>query len=317
MGRHVRSSRDGRGLERTVTPTCDVESWADAWHVAAWRATKEETTMFDRFTDRARKALGEARSIAIETGSNVMTPEHLFVGLLRDRDALAARSLAVRCLGGFDLAWAQDKALELIKQRTGGAADPSQVRHGVQIPHSQSMRRCFELASAAASRLRNGYIGTEHLLLGIVENHDYVPINAVLEGIGLTKSGIVQAVMTELGAQAAPETAPPAATFAAGTVSSTDAESSVQVDVTRTQTAQPDSRRLDSTYSEDRSDDHECAFVDQIAKGVADAVIESFEKIMEQALTSTINQVKADFVAALDEAKSVIEAATISFNRKG
>lgn len=294
-------------MERTLT--CDVESLAGSEHVAAWAAAKEGL-MFDKFTDRARKALGEARNIAVDVGIQTICPEHLLLALLRDRDGIAARSLAVRC-DGFDLGQAQDELLGFIKRRAEGfaASSGSPGHHSAQVPHGPSLKRCFNLAVDAAHRLKNNYIGTEHLLLGLVENYDYEPTNAALEKIGLTRSRVASAVMEELKAQTDPTPTPLKTPRVAGTASSTDEESSLRVDVA---VIEGQDRKHNSTFTTSSVPPPD-APTDDAVNAIVDALVDSFRSAMIQALKATADEVKADFVIALGHAKAAIESAKITF----
>jgi hypothetical protein len=105
---------------------------------------------FDRFTGRARRALAAAHA---EAGGRAVGGEHLLLGLLRVDDGMAAKALQQM---GVDRA-----ALE--SRLKGEAPDASSGG-----PLNATARRAIELAFEQAAGLGHGFVGTEHLLLGIV-----------------------------------------------------------------------------------------------------------------------------------------------------
>lgn len=113
--------------------------------------------MFEKFTDRARKAMGHARQEAQHLCHEYIGTEHMLLGLAHDRDSLAGEVLA-RC--GVDLI---RLAAEVCKRaQPGGTA----VTMG-QVPFTPRAKRALEDAEAARAELRHNHLGTEHLLIGL------------------------------------------------------------------------------------------------------------------------------------------------------
>ena len=112
---------------------------------------------FDKFTERARKVLTLAQDEAQRFNHNYIGTEHLLLGLVREGDGVAARVL-------------ENLGVELNKVRTAvefiiGRGDRPVVG---EIGLTPRAKRVIELAVDEARRLGHNYIGTEHLLLGLV-----------------------------------------------------------------------------------------------------------------------------------------------------
>ena len=112
---------------------------------------------FDKFTDRARKVLTLAQDEAQRFNHNYIGTEHLLLGLVREGEGVAARVL-------------ENMNVELAKVRTAvefiiGRGDRPVVGEVGLTPRA---KRVIELAIDEARRLGHNYIGTEHLLLGLV-----------------------------------------------------------------------------------------------------------------------------------------------------
>lgn len=114
---------------------------------------------FERFTPRARNAVVAAQNAAHEARNGEITPEHLVLGVLADSDALATKLLT-----------AQQVDAESI--RTELALPPAVEQPPQLIPFSGPARKALELTFREALRLGHNYIGTEHLLLALLELED-------------------------------------------------------------------------------------------------------------------------------------------------
>ena len=114
--------------------------------------------MYERFTERAKKLIVHARTEAKKLNSDFVRTEHMLLGLVRERDGVAARALANL---GVDL----DDLQRSIEQ---------QMRHGAtsstsdDIPFSPSSKKVLEFAIDEARKLNHPYVGTEHILLGLL-----------------------------------------------------------------------------------------------------------------------------------------------------
>jgi hypothetical protein len=134
---------------------------------------EREGPRFDKFTDRARKVLTLAQDEAQRFNHNYIGTEHLLLGLVREGDGVAARVL-------------ENMGVELPKVRTAvvfrlGRGERPGVGEGGLTPRAI---RVLELAIDEARRLVQNYIGTEHLLLGLVREGEGIAAG-VLESLGV------------------------------------------------------------------------------------------------------------------------------------
>ena len=114
----------------------------------------------EKFTQRAELAIENARLAAGELGQGYVGTEHLLLGIMMERDGLGARVLQRQGL---------DKArLWHIVQRSNGSGCLGRPEQGL----TPRARQAVEKAAQEARQLQQGYIGTEHLLLGILRQND-------------------------------------------------------------------------------------------------------------------------------------------------
>jgi len=130
---------------------------------------------FERFTKRARRVLQLAQEEAERLNSSVIGTEHLLVGLLREDSGVGARLLKEQ---GVTL----PKVRAAVERRAGKGSFPLQGRTEL----AERTKRVIELAVDEARQLRNRYIGTEHLLLGIVKEGQGIAAG-ILRGMGVTE----------------------------------------------------------------------------------------------------------------------------------
>ncbi|MBO0772327.1 MAG: ATP-dependent Clp protease ATP-binding subunit [Actinobacteria bacterium] len=116
---------------------------------------------FSRFTLRARNAVGAARAEARGLGSPELRTEHLLLGLLTEPDGLAAKAIVAL---GADPDQVRDQLGAPRSAPPAGPGDSSRDR----IPVSAQVKRALELTLQQALALGHNYIGTEHLLLGLI-----------------------------------------------------------------------------------------------------------------------------------------------------
>jgi ATP-dependent Clp protease ATP-binding subunit ClpC len=128
--------------------------------------------MFERFTDRARRVVVLAQEEARDLGHNYIGTEHILLGLLREREGVAARALESL---GISLDVARQQVGEIIG--TGGGMPTG------HIPFTPRAKKVLELSLREALQLGHNYIGTEHILLGLVREGDGVGAQ-VLVGLG-------------------------------------------------------------------------------------------------------------------------------------
>ena len=117
--------------------------------------------MWQRFTERARKVVFYAQEEAQKFGEGYVSTEHLLLGLVRETDSVAARVLERLGVGLMRIRG------EVEKQLPRGEVRPSQ-----DMTLTPRAKRVIDLAYDEARNLNNNYIGTEHLLLGLIREGD-------------------------------------------------------------------------------------------------------------------------------------------------
>jgi len=145
---------------------------------------------FDKFTDRARKVLTLAQDEAQRFNHNYIGTEHILLGLVRDGDGVAARAL-------------ENMNVDLAKVRTAVEFIIGQGPQPVvgEVGLTPRAKRVIELAIDESHRLGHNYIGTEHLLLGLVREGEGIAAG-VLESLGANLDRVrheVLRVLSEAG----------------------------------------------------------------------------------------------------------------------
>jgi ATP-dependent Clp protease ATP-binding subunit ClpC len=126
--------------------------------------------MFERFTERARQVVVLAQDEARALNHNYIGTEHLLLGLLREEQGLGARVLGQL---GIELA----EARAYVRDCVGVGSDAPSG----QIPFTPRAKRALELSLREAVTLGHGFIGTEHVLLGLVRVDDGVAARYLAE----------------------------------------------------------------------------------------------------------------------------------------
>jgi ATP-dependent Clp protease ATP-binding subunit ClpC len=129
---------------------------------------------FDKFTEQAKKALSLAQEEAQRLKHNYIGTEHLLLGLVREGDGVAAKVLQKL---GVELQTVRN-AVEFILGRG------DRIVLGIEIGLTPRAKKVIELAIDEARRMNHHYIGTEHLLLGLIREGEGVAIG-VLESLGV------------------------------------------------------------------------------------------------------------------------------------
>ncbi|OBG92624.1 hypothetical protein A5697_06855 [Mycobacterium sp. E3251] len=140
-------------------------------------ATLDPEQGFGRFTPRARGAVVAAQNAAHEAANNEITPEHLLLGLLDDPAALATVLLHLQKVDIEAL-----RAAVNLPPPSSGTPD--------LIPFSGPARKALELTFREALRLGHNYIGTEHLLLALLELEEASPDAGPLRRCGVDKARV-------------------------------------------------------------------------------------------------------------------------------
>jgi hypothetical protein len=135
---------------------------------------------FARFTPRAKHVVVAAEEEARELRHDHIFPEHLALGLLHEPEGLAARALV-----------ALGVTLEAARPALVAALSPAVVPEPVpgKIPFAPRSKKVLELALREALLLLHNYIGTEHLLLGLLDEEEALG-DGPLAGLGLTKERV-------------------------------------------------------------------------------------------------------------------------------
>ncbi len=134
----------------------------------------------ERFTQRARRVLSLAQEEAERMRHAYIGTEHLLLGLLREEGGVAGRVLR-------DLGIEQRRVQEIIERLAGAAA--SRTPSVSKIDLAPGTKRVLELAVDEARRMGHHYIGTEHLLLGLVRQNEGVAMD-VLKKLGISAEQI-------------------------------------------------------------------------------------------------------------------------------
>ena len=113
---------------------------------------------FSRFTQRARNVVMAAQNEARAAGNDVIGPEHLVLGLLSEPDALAAKAIV-----------AQGVALDDVRSAATAALPPAVEQVPDLIPYDANASKALELTFREALRLGHNYVGTEHILLALLQ----------------------------------------------------------------------------------------------------------------------------------------------------
>lgn len=136
----------------------------------------EENQDFSRFTQRARNILVAAHNDANERGHAEIGLGHVVLGLLTEPDGLAARILVAE---GVSVEQVRDAAVASLPPR---ADDPPEL-----VPYDHDSKKVLELTFREALRLGHNYVGTEHILLALLEVEAG---DGVLTGLGVDRAAV-------------------------------------------------------------------------------------------------------------------------------
>jgi ATP-dependent Clp protease ATP-binding subunit ClpC len=147
--------------------------------------------VFERFTDRARRVVVLAQEEARMLNHNYIGTEHLLLGLVREGDGFAARALV-----------SLDISLEAVRQQVEEIIGRGQAAPTGHIPFTPRAKKVLELSLREALQLGHNYIGTEHILLGLIREGEGVAAQ-VLQKLGADLDRVRQAVIQLLSGYAA------------------------------------------------------------------------------------------------------------------
>jgi len=147
--------------------------------------------MHDRFTDRVRRVIYFARDEASRLQHDYIGTEHLLLGIVREGEGIAAK-----VLGKMDLDFEQiQQAVESMVKSSGGTLTIG------EIPFTPRAKRVLELAIEEARLLGHNYVGTEHLLLGLIREGEGVAAQVLAE-LGVDRKRVREEVLKLLGPSA-------------------------------------------------------------------------------------------------------------------
>jgi len=147
--------------------------------------------MFERYTERARRVIFFARYEASQLGSNSIETEHLLLGLIREGKGLTSRIFSKSHL-----------SMETIrKEIEGRALYRDKVSTSVDIPLSPESKRVLSFAAEEAERMLHNYIGTEHVLLGLMREEKSVAAG-ILSEKGMRLSAVREEIVQLLNEKA-------------------------------------------------------------------------------------------------------------------
>jgi ATP-dependent Clp protease ATP-binding subunit ClpC len=152
--------------------------------------------MFERFTDRARRVIVDAQNEARSLGHNYIGPEHILLGLVNEGDGVGAKALEAMQIS-------TDAIRGRIEEITGRGQAPPGTGH---IPFTPRAKKVLELSLREALQLSHNYIGTEHILLGLIHEGDGVAAQ-VLVGLGVDLDRTRQLVIQILSGRQREESA--------------------------------------------------------------------------------------------------------------
>lgn len=140
--------------------------------------------MFERFTDRARRVVVLAQEEARLLNHNYIGTEHILLGLIHEGEGVAAKALESLSIS---LEAVRSQVEDIIGQ---GGSSPSG-----HIPFTPRAKKVLELSLREALQLGHNYIGTEHILLALLEIEDN---DGILSSLGLERSEIEEFIDSAL-----------------------------------------------------------------------------------------------------------------------
>ncbi|MCX4972559.1 MULTISPECIES: Clp protease N-terminal domain-containing protein [unclassified Streptomyces] len=129
---------------------------------------------FGRYTPRARNTVMAAHNAAKTAGNAETVPEHLVLGLLAEPEGLGAKAIT-----------AQGVTLDAVREAATAALPPAVEDVPELVPYGPAAKKVLELTFREALRLGHNYVGTEHILLALLEHENG---EGLLSGLGVEKT---------------------------------------------------------------------------------------------------------------------------------
>ncbi|QLC85132.1 ATP-dependent protease ATP-binding subunit ClpC [Priestia megaterium] len=142
--------------------------------------------MFGRFTERAQKVLALAQEEALRLGHNNIGTEHILLGIVREGEGIAAKALSA-------LGLSTEKIQKEVEALIGRGQELTQTIH-----YTPRAKKVIELSMDEARKLGHSYVGTEHILLGLIREGEGVAAR-VLNNLGVSLNKARQQVLHLLG----------------------------------------------------------------------------------------------------------------------
>lgn len=142
--------------------------------------------MFGRFTERAQRVLALAQEEAVRLGHHNIGTEHILLGLVREGEGIAAKAL-------FALGLTSEKIQQEVEALIGRGSE-----NGSTIHYTPRAKKVIELSMDEARKLGHSYVGTEHILLGLIREGEGVAAR-VLNNLGVSLTKARQQVLQLLG----------------------------------------------------------------------------------------------------------------------
>src|ERR1051326_1046085 len=139
--------------------------------------------MFERFTDRARRVVVLAQEEARMLSHNYIGTEHILLGLIHEGEGVAAKALE-----------SLDISLEAVRAQVEEIIGQGQQAPSGHIPFTPRAKKVLELSLREALQLGHSYIGTEHILLGLIREGEGVAAQ-VLQKLGADLNRVRQTVI--------------------------------------------------------------------------------------------------------------------------
>jgi ATP-dependent Clp protease ATP-binding subunit ClpC len=140
--------------------------------------------MFERFTDRARRVVVAAQEEARALGHDYIGTEHLLLGLIHDDGGMAAKTLESLGIGA-----------EGLRERVVTLVGTGQHTVAAHIPFTPQAKQVLRLSLSEALRFGHNYIGTEHVLLGLIQEKESVAAQVLADAgadLGRVRAEVVR-----------------------------------------------------------------------------------------------------------------------------
>ena len=142
--------------------------------------------MMQRFTDDAQRVLSFAQEAALELGHDYVGTEHVLIGLTKVKNGVAAKALA-------ELGIVTEDIFEAVEEQVGRGN-----KKATSIYMTPRVKHVLELAVQVANRMNHNYVGTEHILLGLLSDGGGVAVG-ILRAMNIRNNDIVEAIRHILG----------------------------------------------------------------------------------------------------------------------